>query len=135
MTPGMTEIWEPEVKIIQPGVTNSDAPSDAIVLFNGTDVNAEWTDLQGNPSKWIVKDGALISVKGAGNIKSKRKFGSFQLHIEWKTPSEVTGEVRAGVIMACFYRNFMKFRYLIVTITAHIVMGKLRVSINNTLHL
>jgi len=92
MTPGMTEIWEPEVKIIQPGVTNSDAPSDAIVLFNGTDVNAEWTDLQGNPSKWIVKDGALISVKGAGYIKSKRKFGSFQLHIEWKTPSEVTGE-------------------------------------------
>ena len=92
MTPGMTEIWEPEVKIIQPGVTNSDAPSDAIVLFNGTDENAEWTDLQGNPSKWIVKDGALISVKGAGYIKSKRKFESFQLHIEWKTPSEVSGE-------------------------------------------
>ena len=71
MTPGMTEIWEPEVKIIQPGVANSDAPSDAIVLFNGTDMNPEWTDVQGNPSKWIVKDGALISVKGAGFIKSR----------------------------------------------------------------
>jgi len=92
MTPGMTEIWEPEVKIIQPGVTISDAPSDAIVLFNGTDVASEWTDMQGNPSKWIVKDGALVSVKGAGYIKSKRKFGNFQLHIEWKTPSEVIGE-------------------------------------------
>jgi len=92
MTPGMTEIWEPEVKIIQPGAVNSDAPSDAIVLFNGTDVNSEWTDTRGAPTKWIVKDGALISVKGAGYIKSKRKFENFQLHIEWKTPSEVTGE-------------------------------------------
>lgn len=92
MTPGMTELWEPEVKIIQPGETNSDAPSDAIVLFNGTDVSSEWTDMQGNPTKWIVKDGALISVRGAGFIKSRRKFENFQLHIEWKTPSEVTGE-------------------------------------------
>ncbi len=52
----------------------------------------EWTDNDGNPSKWIVKDGALVSVKGAGVIKSKRKFTNFQLHIEWKTPSEVSGE-------------------------------------------
>jgi len=92
MTPGMTEIWEPEVKIIQPGVTNSDAPSDAIVLFSGTELNSEWTDLQGNPSKWIVKDGVLISTRGAGFIKSKRKFENFQLHIEWRTPAEVSGE-------------------------------------------
>jgi hypothetical protein len=92
MSPGMTEIWEPEVKIIQPGVTDKDAPSDAIVLFNGADISSEWTDNQGNPSKWIVKDGVLISVKGAGIIKSKRKFENFQLHIEWRTPSEVTGE-------------------------------------------
>jgi hypothetical protein len=92
MTPGMTEIWDPEVKIIQPGTKDSDAPSDAIVLFNGTDINAEWTDNIGNSSKWIVQDGSMISVRGAGVIKSKRKFANFQLHIEWKTPSEVTGE-------------------------------------------
>jgi len=92
MSPGMTEKWDPEVKIIQPGVTASDAPSDAIVLFNGNDINNEWTDSRGNPSKWIVSDGSLICVKGSGVIKSKRKFSNFQLHIEWKTPSEVTGE-------------------------------------------
>lgn len=92
MTPGMTEIWDPEVKIIQPGETDSDAPSDAIVLFDGSDISTEWTDNRGNPSKWIVQDGSLISVRGAGVIKSKRKFSNFQLHIEWKTPSEVTGE-------------------------------------------
>ncbi len=92
MKPGMTEIWEPEVKIIQPAATNSEAPSDAIVLFNGTDVSSEWSDMQGNASKWIVKDGELISVRGGGYIKSKRKFNNFQLHIEWKTPSDVSGE-------------------------------------------
>jgi hypothetical protein len=92
MTPGMTEIWDPEVKIIQPGAKDSDAPSDAIALFNGTDINSEWEDSRGNPSKWIVKDDALFCVKGSGVIKTKRKFSNFQLHIEWRTPSEVTGE-------------------------------------------
>jgi hypothetical protein len=92
ITPGMTEIWDPEVKIIQPGENNSGAPSDAIILFNGGDISQEWTDNEGNPSKWVVKDGFLLSVKGAGVIKSKRKFDNFQLHIEWRTPSEVSGE-------------------------------------------
>jgi hypothetical protein len=81
MKPGMTEIWEPEVAIIQPGAANTDAPSDAIILFNGSDVN-EWTDMQGNPTKWTVKEGSLISVRGAGYVKTKRKFGNCQLHIE-----------------------------------------------------
>jgi hypothetical protein len=91
MTPGMTEIWDPEVKIIQPGTKDSDPPSDAIVLFNGSDVNGEWTDNNGNPTKWVINDGALVCVRGSGVIKTKRKFSNFQLHIEWRTPSEVTG--------------------------------------------
>lgn len=107
MTPGMTEIWEPEVAIIQPGNTNLDAPSDAIILFNGSDVNSEWSDLQGNPTKWIVKDGSLISVRGAGMIKTKKTFGNFQLHIEWKTPSDVSGESQgrgnSGVFLQDLY--------------------------------
>ena len=28
ITPGMTEVWDPEVKIIQPGEKTGDAPSD-----------------------------------------------------------------------------------------------------------
>jgi hypothetical protein len=112
MTPGMTEIWEPEVKIIQPGATSIDAPSDAIVLFKGTDISSEWTDVQGNPSKWIVKDGTLISVKGAGYIKSKRKFGSVQLHIEWKTPSEITGESQGRGNSGVFLQELYELQVL-----------------------
>jgi hypothetical protein len=107
MTPGMTEIWDPEVKIIKPGITDDAPPSDAIVLFDGTDINKEWEDVRGNPSKWIVKDGTLISVRGSGFIQTKRKFANVQLHIEWKTPSEVSGESQgrgnSGVFLQALY--------------------------------
>ena len=112
MTPGMTEIWEPEVKIIQPGATNTDAPSDAIVLFNGTDINSEWTDNSGNPSKWIVKDGALVCVRGSGVIKTKRKFSNFQLHIEWKTPTEITGESQGRGNSGVFLQELYEIQVL-----------------------
>lgn len=92
MKAGMTEIMEPEVTIVQPGSADRNAPSDAIVLFNGSDINSEWSDAQGNSSKWVVKNGELLCVKGSGIIKTKRKFDNFQLHIEWKAPSEVSGD-------------------------------------------
>jgi hypothetical protein len=107
MVPIMTEIWDPEVPIITPGIKSSDAPSDAIVLFDGTEINTEWCDNKGNPTKWIVKDGELVCVPRSGVIQTKRKFGSVQLHIEWKTPSEVIGESQgrgnSGVFLQEFY--------------------------------
>ncbi len=35
-----TEQWEPVPAVVTPGKTNADAPSDAIVLFNGKDLNS-----------------------------------------------------------------------------------------------
>lgn len=92
MTPAMTEVMDPEVKIIQPGAAYGMPPSDAIVLFDGSGIDREWVDAKGDPSKWIVKDGALVCVKGSGIIKTKRTFNDFQLHIEWMAPSEVIGD-------------------------------------------
>jgi Domain of Unknown Function (DUF1080) len=70
------------------------APSDAIVLFDGSEkaLAENWTDTQGNPSGWKVVDGALESVKKAGYIQTKQKFGSCQLHIEWAAPTTVEGD-------------------------------------------
>ena len=73
-----------------PVVTPGKVPSDAVVLFDGTDLS-EWTDTKGKQSKWIVRDGYMESVKGAGYIQSKRQFGSCQLHVEFATPSRVSG--------------------------------------------
>ncbi len=69
-------------------------PSDAVVLFNGSEESfkANWTDTKGNPSKWQVVDGALESVKRAGYIQTKESFGSCQLHIEWAAPAKVSGD-------------------------------------------
>lgn len=91
MKPEMTEIWDPEVPVVKPGATPVDAPSDAIVLFDGVDIGREWTNGQGGEPEWKVEDGAVTVVRGKGIIKTKRVFEDFQLHIEWRSPSEVVG--------------------------------------------
>ena len=73
-----------------PKVTPGKVPSDAIVLFDGTDLS-EWTDTKGGQSKWIVRDGFMESVKGAGYIQTRQEFGSCQLHVEFATPLTVKG--------------------------------------------
>jgi hypothetical protein len=68
-------------------------PSDALVLFDGTEdsLKANWTDTAGNPSQWKIVDGALESVNKAGYIQTREKYGSCQLHIEWAAPANVAG--------------------------------------------
>lgn len=107
MKPEMTEIWDPEVRIISPGKTTADAPSDAIVLFDGVDLGTEWTNGKGGLPEWLVADGCATVVKGKGVIKTKRQFNDFQLHIEWRTPSEIVGESQgrgnSGVFLQGIY--------------------------------
>jgi len=91
MKPEMTEIWEPEVTVVAPGASYGEAPSDAIILFNGANLAEEWVNLKGEVPGWKIEGEAVTVVKGAGEIKTKRKFEDFQLHIEWRTPAEVIG--------------------------------------------
>ncbi len=58
MKPEMTELWVPEVKVIKPGIDNS-APSDAIILFDGKDLNKR-QGKDNSESKWQIKDGGII---------------------------------------------------------------------------
>ena len=88
--PKLTEVWEPVPVKITPGVNNA-PPSDAIILFDGKDLN-EWTNGSGGKPEWVVENGAVTVKPKTGVIKSKQKFGDFQLHIEWRAPSEVKGE-------------------------------------------
>ncbi|MCL6502267.1 MAG: DUF1080 domain-containing protein [Pirellulales bacterium] len=74
----------PEPPVITPG-TDQGPPSDAIVLFDGTDLS-QWE----GGSQWIIQDGAA-TVRGGG-ITSKRAFGDCQLHLEFATPEKVEGE-------------------------------------------
>ena len=89
--PKSTEVWEPIPKMVNPGKQDNQPPSDAIVLFNGKDLN-EWSTMKGEAAKWKVSHNSMIVVKGTGGIRTKKGFGDCQLHVEWKTPSVVEGE-------------------------------------------
>jgi hypothetical protein len=89
MLPAETEVWEPEPIVVVPEDAGK-APSDAIVLFDGTDLSA-WSGRDGEAA-WIVDGGAVTVLPGSGEMFTKRPFGDVQLHIEWRTPAEVSGE-------------------------------------------
>lgn len=70
-------------------------PSDAVVLFDGTEAAlANWCSDKNpsEPTKWVVKDGALQCMPGSGYIRTKDAFGDCQLHIEWAAPEKVEGD-------------------------------------------
>lgn len=65
-------------------------PSDAIVLFDGEDLR-HWRDEEGEPAKWIVRDGYMESVPDSGYVYTSRAFGDVQLHVEWAAPTPPSG--------------------------------------------
>lgn len=85
----------PKPEVVEPGTPSTQqktgrAPSDAIVLFDGTDLS-EWRG--GN---WKIEDDYMTVSKG--DLKTKKKFGSCQLHVEWAAPkmSEEEGQGRGN---------------------------------------
>lgn len=126
--PKLTEIWEPQPQIVTPGIFTS-APSDAIILFDGTDLSMwqkpQFTSEKGTvkemkadvnlldpnyknpPADWKVEAGQFIVVPGTGAIETKQKFDDFQLHIEWLAPvdpgKEGQGYSNSGIFMSSLY--------------------------------
>jgi hypothetical protein len=104
--PEDTEVWGPVPKVVTPGANNTAPPSDAIVLFDGKNLDEWVSNRDKSPAKWIVTNGVLTvnKEKGVGNIETKRTFKNYQLHIEWKIPANITGASQArgnsGVFLA-----------------------------------
>ncbi|MDR3712472.1 MAG: DUF1080 domain-containing protein [Puia sp.] len=103
--PKLTEVWTPEPKVVTPGAVYGQAPSDAIVLFDGTSLD-QWVNVKDTtqPAGWTVADGILTVNKKAGNIQTKQSFSNYQLHIEWRIPANITGSGQgrgnSGVFLA-----------------------------------
>jgi hypothetical protein len=104
--PEDTEVWSPVPAVVMPGATTTAPPSDAIVLFDGKNLD-QWESAQDHsPAQWIVSDGTMKVKKapGVGNIQTKQAFKNYQLHIEWKIPENITGSGQArgnsGVFLA-----------------------------------
>jgi hypothetical protein len=94
--PEDTELWTPVPKVVTPGATNAAPPSDAIVLFDGRDLN-EWVTSgdTAKPAGWTVRNGVMTVNKKAGDIETKRKFNNYQIHLEWRIPPGITGSGQA----------------------------------------
>jgi hypothetical protein len=89
--PKSTELWTPVPPVVTPGQSDAQAPSDAIILFDGKST-AAWAHAKGEDIKWILADNAITVKANSGGIFTRQKFGDCQLHIEWKTPAEVKGD-------------------------------------------
>lgn len=88
--PEDTEFYTPRPPVV---TLNKQVPSDAIVLFDGTNLD-QWVS-RNNPKKpaiWTVENNILTVKPKAGDIQTKEQFEDFQLHVEWKSPEIVKGE-------------------------------------------
>lgn len=79
--------WE-EPRVVVPPSQIGGVPSDAVILFDGTDMSA-WDGAE----NWVVRDG-YVTV-GSGSANTKQRFGSIQLHVEFATPEKVSGSGQA----------------------------------------
>ena len=89
--PKLTEVWNPVPRVVTPGKTAADAPSDAVILFDGKDFT-NWQNYNGGEVKWKLDNNVMTVVPGTTDIKTKQEFGDCQLHIEWRSPTEVKGD-------------------------------------------
>ncbi|MGB5388521.1 MAG: DUF1080 domain-containing protein [Eudoraea sp.] len=105
--PEQTEFYEPVPPIVNP-TGNKGAPSDAIILFDGSDFEKWEMANDSSAVVWHLNDDGSMTVKDStGNIQTKKKFGDVQLHIEWRSPEEVQrdGQNRAnsGIFLSGLY--------------------------------
>ena len=92
LPPEATEFYEPVPPKIQAGVSTTTAPSDAKILFDGSDLSAFVNEKDGSEPTWNIEGDVLTVKPGTGGIKTKENFGDMQLHLEWRSPSEVKGD-------------------------------------------
>jgi hypothetical protein len=86
----LTEVWEPVPLVVTPGREGA-PPSDAVVLFDGSDLSA-WSGEDGGDAGWRIEGEAMTVVPLTGSIRTRQGFGDVQLHIEWRAPAQVRGE-------------------------------------------
>ncbi|MCF0167642.1 MAG: DUF1080 domain-containing protein [Bacteroidales bacterium] len=115
LTANAQEDWSKvkQPRVVTPGsITTNSAPSDAIVLFDGTNLN-EWRNSDGSDASWIInKDGTMTVNKSTGDILTRRNFKNYQLHLEWKVPADVTGSGQSRGNSGVYMQNIYEIQIL-----------------------
>ena len=98
----------------RPAPANSAPPSDAIVLFDGKNLDQWVSTKDKSPAGWTVADGVVTVKRRPGNIETKRSFKNYQLHLEWRIPPDITGTDQArgnsGLFLASNGRRRCRLR-------------------------
>ncbi len=107
------DIDRPHPPVVTPGSEPGKPPSDAIVLFDGTDLSKWQVNGHGEnrgkvlPASWKVADGYMEVIGGSGSIYTKEKFGDVQLHVEWASPADADGSSQwrgnSGILLMSRY--------------------------------
>jgi hypothetical protein len=92
------DVSRPRPRMVTAGTESSQErpgrpPSDAIVLFDGTELSKWATRAKGqaNEPRWKVENGYMEVMPATGGIETKEKFGDIQLHLDWAAPAEISG--------------------------------------------
>lgn len=94
--PKETEFYSPVPRLVTPGNLPGNPPSDAIILLGSKDLS-EWESdgEKGGPAEWLFANGVMTVNKKAGDIRTKKSFTDFQLHLEYRIPEDITGSGQA----------------------------------------
>ena len=96
--------WQ-EPPLVTPGATDNAPPSDAIVLFDGSNLDA-WE----NGDKWLIENGVATAKQSA--ITTRQHFGDIQLHLEWSAPTEIRGEGQGRGNSGCYLMGLYEVQIL-----------------------
>lgn len=103
--PKATEVWEPKPKVVTVS-EDTKTPSDAIVLFDGSNFDEWVSSVDSSKVKWVLNPDKSMTVKNkTGDIQTKRNFGDIQLHIEWKSSEAIIGEGQHRSNSGVFIQN------------------------------
>ena len=105
-----TEVWAPVPPVVR--APAGGVPSDAIVLFDGRNLEA-WEPARPDGRLWTVADGVLLVPAGRpGDLRTKRAFGDVQLHLEWRAPAAVQGSGQGRGNSGVFFMGLYELQIL-----------------------
>lgn len=109
--PEETELYTPVPPKV--ALNANGVPSDAIILFDGTNLDNWISTRDSTAAKWIVNDDGSMTVGNkTGDIQTKQNFGSVQLHVEWRSPKEIQGENQSRGNSGVFLNNLYEVQVL-----------------------
>lgn len=105
------EVYSPVPEKIS-GVMDGAAPSDAIILFDGSNLDAWQSAGTEEDAAWAMTGDVLTVKNGSGSIKTRQAFGDIQLHIEWSPTATIMGEGQSRGNSGIFLNSLFEVQVL-----------------------